>query len=475
MKKQYYLKKTLFGIFLAVICLYGSNLSADEIKSTSDQRKKVELTIYNHNLGLVKDTREISIPKGIQKLSFMDVASSIQPETVHIKSNNNPENLDILEQNYDYDLISRRKLLEKYVGKEIKLISYDKDNNPERTVKAKILSNNGNPVYEINGEIYLDFPGTHILPSIPENLISRPTLIWVLNNKKKNIHEIETTYLTSSISWKTDYVMVLNDKDTICDLSGWVTIDNKSGAEYENAHIKLIAGDVHRAPKKSISVLRAAAMPMDERSFAQEAFFEYHLYTLQRKTTLKNNQNKQIKLINTFNIPVKKEYIVMSRQNYFISRYRQGRNSQDVEVYIKFKNSENSNLGIPLPAGTVRVYKEDSEKSLQFIGEDSIKHTPKDETVKIKTGNAFDIVCERTQVDYTKLYTNTYETEWKVVLRNHKKSDVTVQVIEPMTGDWEVLSYSHKYKKTDAFTLKFDIKVPAEGMVKLNYRVKVKY
>ncbi|MFH1415553.1 MAG: DUF4139 domain-containing protein [Elusimicrobiota bacterium] len=460
----------------AIVCipLYSAGSKTD----ASDQ-KSLEITVYNNNLALVKDVRNIRITSGILDLKFMDVASSIRPETVHIKSIDHGDKLAILEQNYEYDLMNTSKLLDKYIGKKIKLISYDNDSNPERTVDAKLLSNNDKPVYEINGEIHLGFPGYQILPEIPENLISRPTLVWLLDNDAGGMHMIEASYLTADINWKADYVMVLGNDNKTADFSGWVTINNKSGTAYNNAKLKLIAGDVHMAPgnysrmgnmaaEADMSVKRAGG-------FREEGFFEYHLYTLERPSTLKNNQQKQISLLNVQKVAVEKRFIAESGPGYFMSRYGAKKQKHDVSVYVIFKNSKDSNLGMALPKGTVRMYREDSGGSLQFIGEDLIEHTPEDEQVRLKAGNAFDIVCERTQTDFNKLYDNAYETSWEVILKNHKDEDITVSVHEQLNGDWEIIESSHEYEKVDAFSVKFDIKIRKKDKDILKYKVRVRY
>ncbi len=467
--------KILTALLLLLINSY--NLHAEKmLESTSREQQIVELTIYNQNIALVKDTRKIKFPIGEFNLKFMDVASSIIPETVHIKSKNHKGSLTVLEQNYEYDLINSNKLLDKYVGKEIRLVSYDNDHNPERTVKATLLSNNNGQIYEIEGKIHIGYPGYHILPKIPENFISRPTLIWSMKNETEKEHLIEAAYLARDIKWKSDYVLAVNSNDTLADLTGWVTINNRSGAAFKNAGLKLIAGDVNRVPDyDNVMLHEAKGFAASAPRFKEESFFEYHIYTLDRPATVKNNQQKQLNLLKVAGIPIKKEYFIKSPQHYFNSRYGSKKQKQDVGVYILLENTNKSGLGMPLPAGKIRLYKSDTEGSLQFIGEDSIDHTPKNEKIKIKAGNAFDIVCERVQVDYQKLYSNTYETEWEISIRNRKDEDVTVFLEESINGDWKIIENSHKYKKTEAFKVKFEVHVEKNKEEKVKYRVKVKY
>jgi len=459
-----------------VILFVSSTIAVGETvsKSTASDQVALEVTVYNNNLGLIKDTREIELFLGEGELRFMDVASSIMPVTVRVKSLNYPEDFTVLEQNYEYDLMNADKLLDKYVGKKIKIIAWNEFQDRKDEVEAILLSNNQGQIYKINGEIHLGHPGYKILPEIPENLIAKPTLMWLYDNRIENAHNLEVSYLTNNISWKADYVVVLNEDDTSCDISGWVTIDNKSGATYKDARLKLIAGEVHRVEEEL--EYRLYALEMAEAKspqFEEEAFFEYHIYDLQRRTTIKDKQTKQISLLEAIGVGTEKEFLVYGMQSYFTRLYREQNPKQRVNVYIKFKNSGDNNLGMPLPAGTMRLYKQDSEGSLQFIGEDKIEHTPKDEEIKLEIGEAFDVVAERIQTDYTKITTKLHESEWEITLRNHKEEDITVGIVEPLYGSWEVISSSHPYEKVDAFTIRFNVVVPKDAEVKVKYRVKV--
>ena len=468
--------KVKFFIFCLVILFVSSTMAAGEIvsRSTADDQVAVEVTVYNNNLGLIKDTRKVELPTGQGELRFMDVASYIMPVTVHVKSLNYPQDFAVLEQNYEYDLMNADKLLDKYVGKKIKIIDWNEFQDRKDVVEATLLSNNQGQIYQINGEIYLGHPGYKVLPEIPENLIAKPTLMWLYESAVEEAHNLEVSYLTTNISWKADYVVVLGKDDTSCDISGWVTIDNKSGATYKDARLKLIAGEVHRVEEEL--EYRLYALEMAEAKspqFEEEAFFEYHIYDLQRRTTIKDKQTKQISLLEAIGVGTEKEFLVYGMQSYFTRLYREQNPKQSVNVYIKFNNSKDNNLGIPLPSGTMRLYKQDSEGSLQFIGEDKIEHTPKDEEIKLEIGEAFDVVAERIQTDYTKITTKLHESEWEITLRNHKEEDITVGIVEPLYDSWEVISSSHPYEKVDAFTIRFNVVVPKDAEVKVKYRVKV--
>lgn len=466
------------GLILILLLLSISYVTAAEqtvSKSTVDDQVAVEVTVYNNNLGLIKDIRKIKLPVGEGELRFMDVASHIMPVTVHAKSLNYPKGFSILEQNYEYDLMNADKLLDKYVGKKIKIIDWNKFNDRKDIIEATLLSNNQGQIYKIGDEIYLGHPGYKVLPEIPENLIAKPTLTWLYNNSSKIDHELEVSYLTNNISWKADYVVVLNEDDTAVDISGWVTLDNKSGASYRNAKLKLVAGEVHRVEEKvyrhRLGMMRAKGGMASQ--FKEKTFFEYHIYNLQRKTTIKDKQTKQVSLLEAADVPSTKELLVYGIKSYYTRQYREENPKQPVNVYIKFKNSKSNNLGMPLPAGIMRLYKQDDEKSLQFIGEDKIEHTPKDEEIKLKLGEAFDVVAERIQTDYKRITTHLHESEWEVTLRNHKEEAVSVGIIEPLYGSWKVISNTHTYKKVDAFTIRFDVMVPKDKEVKVKYRVRV--
>jgi hypothetical protein len=468
------MKIRLLALVLLLVLVAAPPASAATLAVTREVQKDVMVTIYNGNLGLVKDVREVRLPVGLNETQFMDVAAQIDPTTVHLRSLSDPAGLRILEQNYEYDLLSSDKLLEKYVGKVVRLYQGDGTFH-----EARLLSTAG-PVFEINGQIHLGYSGRLVLPALPDNLVSKPTLVWLLRNRTAEAQKVEASYLTGGITWKADYVMVVNDADTRSDLTGWVTIDNKSGATYASAALKLVAGDVNRArdPRRDGRMMELAAKAATardaSREFAQEGLFEYHLYTLDGRTTLKDRQTKQLALMNAADVPVVKHLVYYGAQDYYRTSYGMPMSNQKVAVLLELKNSKENRLGVPLPRGKVRVYKADSGGSQQFIGEDWIDHTPRDERVKIKLGDAFDVVGERTQKEWRKLGPGLWEVEWQITLRNHKPQAQTVTVIEPVPGDWQVLHSTHAWEKPEAHTLRFSIPVPGDGAAKLVYRVRIK-
>ncbi len=467
--------KIIISYFVSLI-LFNASAYATALTSTIDDQQAVEVTVYNSNIGLVKDTRKLQLPQGEGELKFMDVASGILPYTVQIQSINSPGGLTVLEQNYGYDLMDSAKLLDKYVGKNIKIMTISQDNKKD-IVDATLLSNNNGPIYKINNEIYLGYPGYQILPQIPENLIAQPTLTWAYDNKSSSPQTVQVAYLTNNITWQADYIVVVNDDDTSANIDGWVTLDNKSGTTYKNAKLKLVAGQVNRVQNRGVATDELSA-PMagaaGGQQFQEQSFFEYHIYDLQRKTTIKDNQTKQVNLLQADGVSIEKEYLVRGEQNYFYSNTVGGEPMKvPVNVCLKFKNSKANRMGMPLPSGTIRLYKKDAQNSLEFVGEDSIAHTPKDEDVEIKAGEAFDIVAERQQMDF-KQNNRSYETAWEVTIRNHKDSGVKVGIVEPVNGDWIVLESSVPYKKINATTLRFDVDVAKDQEVKVTYRVRVR-
>ena len=452
-------------------------------QSTLDDQRNVAITVYNSNLGLVKDTRSLRLPRGASQLRFMDVAQLINPTTVHIKSITAPNALEVIEQSYEYDLLNPQKLLDKYVGKELTLVLRKLENNTEQLVptRATLLSNNAGQVWQIGEQIVIN--PTNIadirFDRLPADLIAKPTLVWTLNNTGADAHTVEASYLTNGINWRSDYVVVVNQTDTKADLNGWVTIDNRSGATYRNAELKLVAGDVNRvaepvnarAEMRKLDMVAGAAAPQ----FQEQAFFEYHLYGLQRATTLKNNETKQISLLSAANFNVKKELVLNGQPFYYQGYNNPGEPIKEkVGVFIEFKNSKENSLGLPLPAGVVRVYKADPSGAQQFIGVNRIDHTPKDESVRVKLGESFDIVAERKQVEYKVIARRIFEYAYEIRLRNHKEEPISVVVNEPIVGDWEMVSSSIPATKTAAFAARFVVPVAKDGETVLTYRVRVK-
>lgn len=452
--------KVFSGLFFLLTSVF-STLAGD---------KQVALTVYNQNLALVKDVRTLELERGTSQIKFTEVAAKIEPTSVHFKSLTAPDAVTILEQNFEYDLISTDRLLQKYIDERIMVTTREGN-----TFAGKLLSAaGGDAVIETNeGSVKVVKAAaleTVEFPKLPEGLITRPTLVWLLQSDKGGKHKSEVSYLTEGINWHAEYVALSKDDDTKLELAGWVSIDNKSGATYENAKLKLIAGEVHRVEEPRVR-RRAAETEMAmlayaaaEPQFEEKAFFEYHMYTLQRPATVRDRQIKQLSLFPTAKVDVRK-----------IFTYNGARDEKKVRVNLEFVNSKEAGLGIPLPAGKIRAYKEDEDKSQEFIGEDKIEHTPKDEKVRIYLGNAFDVVGERIQKETKKIGKRARQESYEIKLRNHREEDVVITVIEKIWGDWEIIAKSHPFRKKDARTAEFDLSVPKDGETVLEYTVLIQW
>lgn len=463
----------------------GENDAFTQAGETTTKKEQTDLsvTVYNSNLALVRDVRQIRLQSGTFPLRFEGVAASIQPATVHFRSLTDPAGLSVLEQNYEYDLLDPQKLLQKYVGREVTLVREEREaggSTKWTETKALLLADNNAPVWKIGNAIVTGMSAdSYRFPDVPGNLYSQPTLVWTLENRGVAAQRVEASYLASNINWTADYVLTVAQDEKTAGLDGWVTLTNSSGTAFENAKLQLVAGEVHQVEATREREAMGGALDRMAKAapqFQQDNFSEYHLYTLGRRTSIENNESKQISLLTASRVPVEKSLVAEGEQYYYRSSQGMGNAiPEPVKVYYRFTNDEKSGLGMPLPAGTVRVYQADSQGGMQFAGEDTISHTPKDERLRIYVGNAFDVVCERKQTDYKKLAPNLYEMEYQITLRNHKDSAVTVEVREPIGGDWDVESSNLKWTKLDARTIGFEIPVEKNGSAALDYRVRVKW
>jgi hypothetical protein len=447
-------------------------------QSDKAERESVAVTIYNQNFALVKDTRRVELAHGLVELSFKDVSANIQPETVQLHSVTPGVRLRVLEQNYRYDLLTPSKLLEKYVGKKINVYRYNDKTGVDEKKAAEVLSVEGGVTLRIDGEVTTNFAGRYAFPDVPSTLLGKPTLVWLLDSDRAE-QRLEVTYLTQNLSWRADYVLKLSADESKADLNGWVTLDNKSGTGYENAALRLVAGDVNRMPPEAPVTVSEESYDSNARAekpqFREEALFEYHQYSLARPTTLLDKETKQVSLLSAENVSVVKKLVFDGQPSFYRGRYGQLATNQKVGVFVELLNTDQNHLGMPLPKGTVRLYEADRSGALQFVGEDSVEHTPRDEKLSLKVGDAFDVVGDRVQKDWTQVDKCVAEGSFEVELRNHKDRDVQVEMNEPVGGDWQLLSQSQPSVKVDAATFRFDVKVPARGSSKVSYRVRVRY
>ncbi len=427
-------------------------------------QKKIAVTVYNNNLGVVKDVREIKLNSGSTKISITDVAKLIDPTSVHIKLHG-----EVIEQNYQYDLVNLQKILHKYIDKNVQLVNEKND-----FVEGTLLSASGNQIVlqkKDGGLLMIPNLDKYRLSvgSLPEGLITKPTLVWTVNSRKSGKQDVEISYQTRGMNWHAEYVAVLNKDDTKLDLNAWVSVENNSGTTYKNAKLKLVAGDVNRVkenkPLYKGRVAMEDAVYQTAPQFKEKSFFEYHIYNLQRPTTLAQNETKQISLFQAQNVTAKKKYFYASGGSYY------NRGNGKVNVIVEFDNKDSQKLGIPMPKGKVRMYKSDGE-SIEFVGEDLIDHTPRNETIKLKIGDAFDILAEERQVEHKKITDRVYEQVFEVKIKNRKKEDVVVEVEKRLGYNWEILNSSIGYKKKNASTITFQVPVKENDETVLRFKVR---
>jgi hypothetical protein len=489
MKKRRGMVLALLAVLALVGAVAGDGRQAAPVVA---QEAGVELAVYNQDLALVKDRRTLNLDEGLNQVRFSDVAAQIDATSVHFRSITDPEGTTVLEQNYEYDLVGSAKLLLKYLDQEISLVTED-----GTFYTGTLLSGAQDIIIQETTAtgapgrvtvIKLDQVREFSFPALPEGLITKPTLVWELAAVTGGDHDVEVTYLTEGINWRADYIVVLADDEASVDLDGWVTLDNRSGASYEDATLKLIAGDIHRAEEAGVAqdIFLERAMPAAEAPPVEErAFFEYHLYEVTRPVTVKDNQTKQVEFVSSTDIPVDKFFVYDGAQVQWWGGYAPvqepsygTQTNTKVMVMLEFQNGEEQNLGVPLPRGNVRVYKNDVDGSSLLVGEDSIDHTPKDESVRLYIGDAFDIVGERVQTDFQAEYDDDWmEESFEITLRNHKDEDVEVRVVEHLFrwSEWQILEASQDFDKLDAQTIEFRVEVPAGGEATVTYTARYEW
>src|SRR5688572_6277320 len=419
---------SLKKVTLAVALALGPAVHATVLEkpSTLADQQSVAITIYNENLALVKDQRRVSFEAGLNRLALREVSGRMRPETASLRSLTHPGSLSLLEQNFDFDLLTPAKLLEKYVGRNVRIVRTHPTTGAESIETATVLAANAGVVLKIGDRIETGLPGRIVYDSVPANLRDRPTLVSELQSTRAGSQTVELSYLSGGLNWKADYVAELNANDSALDLNGWVTLTNQSGTAYPNARLQLVAGDVNRVRDEMRLAAKSSGMRASEAAspapqMAQEALFEYHLYTLQRPTTIAENQTKQVALLSSSGVPVAKELLLQGSDYYYRSSVGNIGQKLKVGVFVQFENRESSRLGLPMPKGVVRVYKKDSAGNAQFIGEDRIDHTPKNEKLRLKLGDAFDVTADKKQTDFRARGSHIYESAYEIVLRNAKK------------------------------------------------------
>lgn len=448
--------------------------TASEVVSTRADRESTTLTVYNDDLALIKERRRITLPAGLSRLSLREVSAQLRPETAMLRATSGRP-LTVLEQNFDFDLLTPETLLEKYVGREVSVLRPHPTSGEERREKATVLAASNGTVLRFADRIETGAPGRIVFDSVPANLRDRPTLSLLLDAAGGS-QSLELSYLSGGLSWQADYVANLAADGRSMDLSAWVTLNNRSGTRYEDATLQLVAGKPNRVapPTRPMLAYAAPAMRAKAAEVAEESLLDYHLYSFERPTTIADKQSKQLALLSAAAIPVRRDYVLAGADYYYRERFGQIAQKIKPAVFVEFAN-KGGQLGKPLPAGVIRVYARDSKGAAQFVGEDRIGHTAKNENLRLKLGEAFDISADRKQTSYRKLGENSAESAFHLELRNARDEAVSVRIEEPLPGDWEIVQETQKSTKESARVAVWNLSVPANGSATLDYTARVRW
>src|SRR5690606_33263915 len=468
---------------LAAALLAVPALAQSPVVSLPEAQEGVSLTVYNGGFAVVREVRPLSLQRGMNLVRWEGVAAQIDPTTLAIRSLTSPGALSVREQNYQYHLIGTNSVLDAAVGQRIRLTRVLGD---ETVVEEGVLLSQpgqGRIVRLDDGRVLVDPGGTVELAALPEGLLSRPSLLWHLNADRAGEHETQVSYMTNGITWKADYVAVVNDGEDRVDVTGWVTLDNQSGAAYRDARLQLLAGDVRRVQDqlqiRGGRVQEMAVYADAAPQFAEEAFFEYHLYTLDGTTTLQQRETKQMELLSATDANVRRRLVFDGGGHFYPVRQRPGAGGATTElsaaIVLELENTESNSMGMPLPAGTVRVYKADREGRLQFLGEDRIHHTPRGERLRLYIGDAFDVVGTRRQVSERRLSDRVREYTVEAEVRNRKETSAEVAVVERLAGDWTMTEHSHDYETLDARTVEFPLTLGPDETATVRYTARIQY
>ena len=458
------------------------------------------ITVYNENFAVVRDTVKLDLESGPNDVSYSGVTTQLEPESVILYDPSGNVEFSVLEQSYRGDPVDRQRLLQLFEGQEIRFLKQVDDEEVIQNGKiirapSTVASRNKyggthqkqlEPIIEIDGELQTQLPGVPLFPSLGDDSVLQPTLSWKLFSNTKATFDAQLSYLTYGMSWKADYNLVLPEKGNKVTLTGWVSIENNTGKTFENTKIKLIAGDVNKVEpevrvRKNSDAMEysLAEMPAGPPKVEEKKFDEFHMYTLPLETTLRDHETKQVEFIRAEAVQTKKLYVYEGfSANYYgglNTNRNYGQNSQpDIAIYREFENREKDGLGIPLPAGRMRFYRMDDDGQLEFTGENTIDHTPKNETVRVYLGNAFDLIGERTRTDFFKHPSKDRMQEtFEIEIRNRSEEAVTVQVVEHLFrwSNWEIQEASHTFEKTDAQTIEFPVNVEPDGIQTVTYTV----
>ncbi len=444
-----------------------------------EERTGLFLTLYQGDWALVRDQRRVTLPVGTVELQFPDPPATILPESMRLRALDEAP-LRVLEQRYEADLISPQRLLEHHVGKQVKLFVENPFSERQEEIPATLLSIEGGPVFQIDDEVTYGHPGRIIFPKVPEGLVSRPALAFVVENATPRPQRVEAAYLVRGVRWQADYALVIGERENRAELTGWATVENDSGASYLGAVVTLVAGEVP-LPREGPPRARRIDVPgraepkkllASPEEAPREAFGEVYLYRPERPATIRPGRVTQLRFLGAEVLGLKREFVLESPGRFPGERRQEAVTRETAAVVVEIENRKENRLGTPLPQGTVRVYRTDEAGGLQFAGEDRLKAVPRGGVLRIALGRAFDLTAERRQTAWKKLAADTFEAGWELVLRNERPEEASLRVVESIPGDWTILSASHPYRKTSAGRAEFRIPVPPGKDVKLTYAVK---
>jgi hypothetical protein len=449
------------------------------LTSTRQQREEISITVYQQNLGLVSEVRTLRLQPGLNQVQYLDTAEAIDPGSVYVQFPDHSGQIKIQEQEFGYDLLTPQTLLHKYIGQPIELYEKIEGQIKEKITPGILLSVGEPNIYQIEDKIHLGHPGRLVVNKLAQGIVTRPTLTWLLDVQLKTQARCRTSYLTRGLSWTADYSAVVAPDEASLNLEAWVSIDNHSGISYEEATIKLIAGQIHRAPDTGRPPLREARVmsaPAEIAPAVQErSFFDYQIYDLPGQISLKDKHTKQISLMKATNIPAQKVYVF--EKEALITPYRRydpAPNKVPVKIMLELVNKKKHYLGMALPQGKMRVYKQDKEQNLRLIGEDMLRHTPEGEKIRLNLGIANDIIGEHVQTGYKKLGDKAYQAEYQLTIRNRKPTPVKITIIEhPTGGDWRIVKSNVPFTKKDVRTAEAIVEVTAKGEKEITYTIRV--
>lgn len=442
------------------------------------------LTIYNGGYAVVRETLPIDLKSGLNQVSFAGATAQVEADSVILRDVAGKAEFQILEQSYRNDPVSQSMLLSLFEGKTLEF-NRRETNKPDRIVTGKVVRSGfvpgGNfvePIIEVDGKLQFSLPGEPVFPSLGSDNVLKPTLNWKLNSASSGKIDAEVAYLSRGFTWEASYNLVATDKSDLLDVVGWVTMNNQSGMLFDDAKIKLMAGDVHRVPEGYVTGAGGGAMPMASRAMMAEkvvtekSFDEFHLYTLGNPVTLRDKETKQVEFVRATGVKAVRVYEYTWSENFLRN---DGSNPGKVQVYREFKNTEANKLGLALPKGKVRFYSQDGDRQLEFVGEDEIDHTPKDETIRVLVGNSFDLVGEHRMTDSREDDANRVATHsHEVKLRNRKKEAVEIRVPARVThgGNWTLTAQSQPHEKKDAQTFEFRVPLQPDEEKVITYTIR---